>query len=74
MQSGNLSRKELEEKYPKGTKLKLTKAIEDKFTPKGIGDIFTVSFADDYMQLHGSWGSGGSMALIVGEDEFEIIE
>lgn len=74
MQTGKLNSKELEEKYPKGTKLRLTDPINDEYTPKDVGDIFTVSFADDNMQLHGSWSSGGSMALIVGVDSFEVIE
>lgn len=74
MQSGKWSRAELEEKYPKGTKLRLTAPINDTYTPKDIGDIFTVSYADDNMQLHGSWSGGGSMAIIVGKDKFEIVK
>lgn len=74
MQTGKLSREELEKMYPKGTKLKLTAPINDKYTPKNIGDIFTVSSADDSMQLHGSWTGGGSMAIIVGQDSFEVIK
>ena len=74
METGKLSKSELEERYPKGTKLKLTAPINDKYTPKNIGDIFTVSYADDYMQLHGSWTGGGSMAIIVGQDSFEVVK
>ena len=74
MQIGKLSSKELQQKYPKGTKLKLTAPINDKYTPKNIGDIFTVSYTDDYMQLHGSWTGGGSMAIIVGQDSFEVVK
>ena len=60
-------------KYPHGTKLRLTEAIEDKFTPKKVGDIFTVDYIDDAGQIHGSWQSGGSMAIIIGVDGFEVI-
>lgn len=60
------------QKYPKDTLLKLTAPIEDKYTPKEVGDIFKVDHVDDKMQIHGSWASGGSMAIIIGEDEFEI--
>lgn len=59
--------------YTKGMKLRLTKPINDRFTPKDAGDIFTVDYVDDAGQIHGSWQSGGSMALITGVDEFEII-
>lgn len=68
------SRNDLERKYPRGTKLRLTKPIEDPYTPKQAGDIFVVDYADGQNQLHGHWENGGSMALIVGYDEFEIIE
>ena len=61
------------QKYPKDTFLRLTAPIEDKYTPKEIGDIFKVSHIDDKMQIHGSWLNGGSMAIIIGEDEFEIV-
>ena len=72
--SGKMSKKELEEKYPKGTKLRMTAPINDDYTPKKVGDIFTVSYADDNMQLHGTWSTGGSMALIVGLDSFEVVK
>lgn len=70
----NLKRADLERKYPKGVKLRLTEPIEDDYTPKKVGDIFVVDYADDNNQLHGHWKSGGSMALIVGYDKFEVIE
>ena len=72
--SGKMSKKELEEKYPKGTKLRMTAPINDDYTPKKVGDIFTVSYADDNMQLHGTWSTGGSMALIVGLNSFEVVK
>ena len=68
-----LSCEELEKKY-KGKRLRLTSYLDDRYTPKQVGDIFLCSGADDNNQLHGSWESGGFMALIVGVDSFEIIE
>lgn len=59
-------------RYPKGSKLRITKSIEDPYTPKEVGDIFTVDYIDDAAQIHGSWASGGSIAIIIGEDEFEV--
>ena len=50
-------------RYPHGTKLRLTEA----------GDIFTVDFIDDAGQIHGSWASGGSIAVIIGKDKFEVV-
>ena len=34
----------------------------------------TVSFVDDAGQIHGSWSSGGSLALIAGLDMFEVAD
>lgn len=59
--------------YPAGTKLKLTAPINDPYTPKEVGDILTVTFIDDALNIHGSWQSGGSIALIIGVDSFEIV-
>ena len=58
--------------YPEGTKLRITKPIDDLYTPKKVGDVFIVSYIDDAGQIHGSWASGGSMAIIIGVDEFEV--
>ena len=58
--------------YPKGTKIKLIK-MKDKFAPPS-GTIGTVDFVDDIGQIHVKWESGGSLALIIGEDYFEVIE
>lgn len=60
--------------FYKGRKLKLLSVIDDPFTPKKAGDIFTVSYVDDVFNIHGSWEGGGSMAIIYGEDSFEILE
>lgn len=58
--------------YPKGTKIKLIK-MNDKYAPPS-GTIGTVNFVDDIGQIHVKWESGGSLALVIGEDDFEVIE
>ena len=58
--------------YPKGTKIKLIK-MNDKYAPPS-GTIGTVDFVDDIGQIHVKWESGSSLALIIGEDDFEVIE
>ena len=70
----NLNEKEqLQLLYPAGTKLRLTKEIDDPYTPKDVGDIFTVDYIDDIGNIHGNWESGGTMALVSGVDSYEII-
>lgn len=58
--------------YPKGTRIKLIK-MNDKYAPPS-GTIGTVDFVDDIGQIHVKWESGGSLALVIGEDDFEVIE
>ena len=58
--------------YPKGTKIKLIK-MNDKYAPPS-GAIGTVDFVDDIGQIHVKWESGGSLALVIGEDDFKVIE
>lgn len=61
-------------KYPKGTRLRLLRGISDPFSPKKQGEIMTVSFIDDAGQIHGTWDSGGNIALIAGLDAFEVAD
>ena len=56
----------------KGSVLVLDKPIKDNFSPKQAGDRFVLDFIDDIGQLHGSWVSGGSMAISYEEDYFHI--
>lgn len=58
--------------YPKGTKIKLIN-MKDKYAPPSR-TIGTVDFVDDIGQIHVRWESGSSLALIIGEDDFEVIE
>lgn len=62
-----------EEKYV-GRIIELTEAIDDPYTPKGIGSKFYVESVDDILQLHGYWHNGGSMAVDVEVDKFIIVE
>lgn len=64
----------LKEKYPEGTKLRLLWGIDDPFSPKNTGDVMTVSFVDDAGQIHGTWESGGGIALIAELDAFEVVD
>lgn len=59
--------------YPKGSKLELLSNLDDSYTPKLVGDIFTVDMVDDAGNIHGSWASGGSLSLIIGVDQFRRV-
>ena len=63
----------LREEYKEGTKVRLLSDLNDEFSPHFAGDILTVSFVDDLGQIHGSWKSGDSLALIPEIDSFEKV-
>jgi len=67
-------RKQYEEQYPKGTVLRLLEPIDDPYTPKNVGvEFISDGVVDSMFQLHGHWSDGGSMALIIEKDKFEIV-
>ena len=60
--------------YMKGMQLRLLSRLDDPYTPKEAGDILTVSYVDDADQVHGTWASGGSLAIIPEVDKFEVVK
>lgn len=63
----------LRKEYTEGTKVRLLTDLEDDYSPHLAGDILTVSYVDDRGQIHDSWKSGGSLALIPEVDNFEKV-
>lgn len=63
----------LRKEYTEETKVRLLTDLEDDYSPHLVGDILTVSYVDDRGQIHGSWKSGGSLALIPEVDNFEKV-
>ena len=63
---------EIKVKYPIGTRVKLTKDMDDKY-PILAGTIGIVDFIDSEGQLHMIWENGRTLALIPEVDEFEVI-
>lgn len=63
----------IRKQYPQGTKLRLLKDLDDPYVQKRAGDVMIVSYVDDAGQVHGTWESGGSIALLYGVDAFEAV-
>lgn len=57
-----------------GRTVELTEPIDDPYTPKSVGAKFHVTGIDDELQLHGSWEDGGSMAIVIENDHFKVVE
>ena len=64
--------KQIKEKYTIGTKVKLIKMYDMQEVPVGTKGI--IEFIDDIGTLHIKWENGSTLGLVVGVDEFEIIE
>ena len=62
----------IKQKYPIGTKVKLIKMYDMQEVPVGTKGI--IEFIDDIGTLHNKWKNGSTLGLVVGVDEFEIIE
>lgn len=65
-------KKELEEKYPEGCRVKLVKMDDSQAPPEGTKG--TVRFIDDIGTIHVKWDNGSSLGVVFGEDECEKLE
>lgn len=62
----------IKKQYPVGTRIKLIN-MDDPWHPVEPGTEGTVEFVDDIGQIHMKWDNGRTLALVPGQDEFEII-
>lgn len=58
--------------YPPGTRIRLLN-MDDPFAPVRPGTCGRVECVDDAGQLHMKWDNGRSLAVIPGEDSFEVL-
>ena len=65
--------KQIKEKYTIGTKVKLIK-MYDFYNDLATGEEGIITSVDDLGTLHIKWKNGSTLGLVVGVDEFEIIE
>ena len=63
----------IKKKYSEGTRIELIK-MYDYLKPVPTGTKGTIDKVDDLGTVHMKWDNGSNMPLIVGVDEFEIIE
>ena len=65
--------KYIKKKYPIGTKVKLIK-MYDFYNDLATGEEGIITSVDDLGTLHIKWENGSTLGLVVGVDEFEVIE
>lgn len=63
----------IKQKYTIGTKVKLIK-MYDFYNDLATGEEGIITSVDDLGTLHIKWKNGSTLGLVVGVDEFEIIE
>lgn len=61
--------KEMKEKFPPGTRIKLL-CMNDSIHPIPSGMKGTVDSVDDAGTIHINWDNGGYLGVIYGEDKF----
>ena len=59
--------------YPQGTRIRLTRDLEDPFALLKRGEKATVQGIDDFGDIHVQWDGGGSLAILPDIDSFEKI-
>ncbi len=64
--------KSIKEKYPRDTKIELISMEDNQAVPSGTNGV--VDFVDDMGTIHVTWENGSSLGLIVGVDQFKVID
>lgn len=62
----------LRKKYPIGTRIKLVHMDDIQAPPTGT--LGTVRYVDDIGTIHIKWDNGSSLGLVVGKDNFVVIQ
>ena len=62
----------LREQFPPGSRIKLNE-MKDPYAPLKPGSTGTLKYIDDAGQFHMKWDNGSALALIIGEDRFQIM-
>ncbi len=72
MRDTNKSIERLRKQYPAGTQVVLQRMKGESRMPAGL--VGTVNYVDDVGSIHVSWSNGSSLALIPGEDDFDVVK
>lgn len=67
-----MSVQNIRDMYAPGTRIRLEK-MDDPYTKLPSGLTGSVSYVDDVGTIHMNWDNGSTLGLIVGEDDFSIL-
>lgn len=63
----------IKKRYPKGTRIRLKRRMNDPYTPVPRGTIGTVKLVDDAGTLFMEWDNGSTLGLLPDVDDFEVV-
>ena len=64
---------QIKKKYPPGTRIELI-SMKDPYSPVPPGTRGTVRMVDDAGKIHPKFDNGRTLGIIVGEDEFMVLD
>ena len=64
---------QIKKKYPPGTRIELI-SMKDPYSPVPPGTRGTVQMVDDAGTIHPKFDNGRTLGIIVGEDEFMVLD
>ena len=64
---------QIKKKYPPGTRIELVR-MTDPYSPVPPGTRGTVQMVDDAGTIHPKFDNGRTLGIIVGEDEFMVLD
>ena len=64
---------QIKKKYPPGTRIELI-SMKDPYSPVPPGTRGTVRMVDDAGTIHPKFDNGRTLGIIVGEDEFMVLD
>ncbi|GHU74799.1 hypothetical protein AGMMS49992_17340 [Clostridia bacterium] len=69
-----ITKEELIQKFPVGTRIELTAPMDDPYPSVKVGDQGVVEGVDDFPNIEVKWDNGSGLSILPDVDSFKVIE